>query len=75
MALDDGLVLLIFRFASCIASSLAGQGESSLLMSIVMPCYEILGAVLLGIVTGWVPILALKTILESEKVLAFTLLR
>jgi NhaP-type Na+/H+ or K+/H+ antiporter len=73
VALDDGLALLIFGFASSVATSLTGQAESSLLMSIAMPCYEILGAVLLGVATGWVLILALRTMLEPDKVLAFTL--
>ncbi len=73
VALDDGLALLIFGFASSIAASLTGQGESSLLMSIVMPCYEILGALFLGVATGWVLIVALRTMLESDQVLAFTL--
>ncbi|MFC1763948.1 cation:proton antiporter [Planctomycetota bacterium] len=73
VALDDGLALLIFGFASSIASSLIGKSESSLLMNIVTPCYEILGAVIVGVATGWVLVLVLKYILEPEKILAFTL--
>ncbi|NQV33100.1 MAG: cation:proton antiporter [Phycisphaeraceae bacterium] len=73
VALDDGLALLIFGFASSVASSLIGKGESSLLMNIVTPCYEILGAVAVGLITGLVLVFVLKYILEPEKILAFTL--
>ncbi len=73
VALDDGLALLIFGFASSVASSLIGKSESSLLMNIVTPCYEILGAVMVGVVTGLILVLVLKYILEPEKILAFTL--
>jgi NhaP-type Na+/H+ or K+/H+ antiporter len=73
VALDDGLALLIFGFASSVASSLIGKGESSLLMNIVTPCYEILGAVVVGVVTGLVLVFVLKYILEPDKILAFTL--
>jgi len=73
VALDYGLALLIFGFASSIASSLIGNSDSSLLMNIVTPCYEILGAVFVGVVTGLVLVLVLKYILEPEKILAFTL--
>lgn len=73
VALDDGLALLIFGFASSVASSLIGTSESSLLMNIVTPCYEILGAVAVGLITGLVLVFVLKYILEPEKILAFTL--
>ena len=73
VALDDGLALLIFGFASSVASSLIGEGQSSLLMNIVTPCYEILGAVAVGLATGGVLVFVLKYILEPEKILAFTL--
>lgn len=73
VALDDGLALLIFGFASSVASSLIGEGQSSLLMNILTPCYEILGAVVVGVVTGLVLVFVLKYILEPEKILAFTL--
>ncbi|MCF7972430.1 MAG: cation:proton antiporter [Phycisphaerae bacterium] len=73
VALDDGLALLIFGFASSVASSLIGNGQASLLKSILMPCYEIAGAVGVGVATGLVLVVVLKYILEPDKILAFTL--
>lgn len=73
VALDDGLALLIFGFASSAASALTGNGEVSLLAGILTPFYEILGAIALGVLTGLVLVFVLKYILEPDKILAFTL--
>jgi len=73
VALDDGLALLIFGFASSAASALTGSGESSLLVGILTPFYEIIGAVVLGVLTGIVLVFVLKYILEPDKILAFSL--
>lgn len=73
VALDDGLALLIFGFASSAASALTGNVETSLLTGILTPFYEILGAVALGVLTGLVLVFVLKYILEPDKILAFTL--
>ncbi len=76
VALDDGLALLIFGFASSAAAVLAGSSNSeqtSVVKSILMPFYEIFGAVILGLVTGLVLVFVLKYILEPDKILTFTL--
>jgi len=73
VALDDGLALFIFGFAGSIASSLTGTSQHSFLVGLLMPCYEIVGAVLLGIITGFALILILKYILEPDKILVFSL--
>ncbi|MCF7955439.1 MAG: cation:proton antiporter [Phycisphaerae bacterium] len=73
VALDDGLALLIFGFASSAASALTGTGESSLLAGILTPFYEIIGAIVLGVLTGLLLVFVLKYILEPDKILAFTL--
>ncbi|MCK4998943.1 MAG: cation:proton antiporter [Anaerohalosphaera sp.] len=73
VALDDGLALLIFGFASSAASALTGSGQASLLSSILTPFYEIIGAIILGVLTGIVLVFVLKYIMEPDKILAFTL--
>jgi len=73
VALDDGLALLIFGFAGSAASAITGSGESSLLAGILTPLCEIIGAIVLGVLTGMVLVFVLKYILEPDKILAFTL--
>lgn len=73
VALDDGLALLIFGFASSAATALTGTGHESMLKTIGMPLYEIFGAVALGVITAIVLVFALKLINEQDKVLTFTL--
>jgi len=73
VALDDGLALLLYGFASSAAGALTGTGHGSLAKNIIMPVYEIFGAIILGAATGWLLILALKYIREHDKVLTFTI--
>ena len=71
VALDDGLALLLYGFASSIAGALLGNGQSSLWKMILMPCYEIVGSIALGIAAGTALHFILKIIRDRDKALAF----
>lgn len=73
VALDDGFALLLFGFAGSAAGILTGNTSHGLLMSILLPLYEIFGAIAIGLITGAILIFALKFITEEEKVLTFTI--
>lgn len=73
VALDDGLALLLYGFAGSLATVLTGGGHGSWVMNLLMPFWEILGAVALGLGIGLILVFLVKHIEESEKVLAFAL--
>ncbi|NIP50531.1 MAG: hypothetical protein GWN61_20095 [candidate division Zixibacteria bacterium] len=74
VALDDGLGLLLYGFASSIAVLLTGTGQSPIWSAILMPVCEILGSIVLGILTGVSLSLIVKLIKEEyEKTLTFTI--
>ena len=53
VALDDAVALMAFGFAVAMVNILQHPGESSVVMSILMPVIEILGSILLGFVLGF----------------------
>lgn len=53
VALDDAVALMAFGFAVAMVNILQHPGESSVVMSILMPVFEILGSILLGFVLGF----------------------
>lgn len=72
VALDDGLALLLFGFASAVARTMLDHSRFSVL-TVVRPLYEIFGALLLG---GGVALLlhwARRQIREKELLLALAL--
>ena len=71
VALDDGLSLLLFGFASSIAVALMGNTDHSIAATIFMAVYEIAGAVVLGVLAGVVLGFVLKNINEPDKALPF----
>lgn len=73
VALDDGLALLLFAIASSIAGSLSGNTNNVILRTFVQPLYEIGGAVIIGILAGFVLSKLLKKYSEEERHLAFSL--
>ncbi|MFH1616833.1 MAG: cation:proton antiporter [Planctomycetota bacterium] len=73
VALDDGLALLLYGFASSIAGAILGNGERSVGKMIFIPSYEIAGAIVLGIAAGALLHLIFKFIRDSDKALAFTI--
>lgn len=60
VALDDAVALMAFGFAVAVVNMIANPGESSVLMSIIMPFVEILGSILLGFVLGFLFSLPLR---------------
>ena len=73
VAMDDGVALLLFAFASSIASSLLGKTDASIALSIIRLLYEIGFAMLLGIFTGFVLNKIIRNFNDEDKILAFSL--
>jgi Kef-type K+ transport system membrane component KefB len=73
VAMDDGLGLLIFAFASSIAASMVGKGNGVSLAIILSPLYEIGGALILGIIFGAMICYMLRKSQEEDKILAFSI--
>ncbi len=73
VALDDGLSLILFGFAATAAQLLTGNNETSLAENLLLPVWDIAGAVVIGVVMGLVLVFFLRKIHEHDKVLSFTL--
>jgi len=73
VALDDALALLLYGFASSLAAVLLGGGHGNWAANLLMPFWEIFGAVALGFGIGLILAFIAKHIEESEKVLVFGL--
>jgi Kef-type K+ transport system membrane component KefB/predicted transcriptional regulator len=73
VALDDGLALLLYGFAGSLAAVLLGGGHGNWAANILMPFWEIFGAVALGLGIGLILVFLAKHIEDPEKVLAFAL--
>ena len=72
IALDDGLSLLLYGFASSVAGMIEGNGQSWLTILVEGLLKEIGGAIILGVVAGWVLSLIVKRAGEEAITLAFT---
>jgi len=73
VALDDGLALLLYGFATSFAGALLGDGHSNWLLSLAVPLWEIFGAIALGGLTGFVLVLIFRYVEETDKLLTFTI--
>jgi Kef-type K+ transport system membrane component KefB len=73
VALDDGLALLLYGFAGSLAAVLLGGGHGNWAANILMPCWEIFGAVALGFGSGLILVFLAKYIEDPEKILAFAI--
>jgi Kef-type K+ transport system membrane component KefB len=73
VALDDGLALLLYGFAASFAGVLLGNGQTSWLLNLGMPLWEIFGAIALGAAVGFVLVLVFRYIQEADKLLTFTI--
>jgi len=71
VALDDGLALLLYGVASSIATALTGGAGGSVVLPILTAGLEIVGAVVLGVLSGILLSFILKRIKDSDKALAF----
>ena len=72
VALDDALSLLLYGFASSIAAALIGKTHGSRWITMLTAFSEIAGAVVLGVLAGFLLSFILKLIKEPDKALAFT---
>ncbi len=70
VALDDGLGLLLYSLASTVAMRLTGIESGSAMISLLRVCYEIGGAVLLGMGTGVILSLSVRRITDQGRTLA-----
>lgn len=52
VALDDAVALIAFGFSMAIVNSMQNPGQSSVIMSAVLPIIEIVGSVVIGLVLG-----------------------
>ena len=72
VALDDALALLLYGFASSIAAAITGETDGSMWMVMLTAMLEIVGAIVLGVLAGFLLSSILKLIKEPDKALAFT---
>ncbi len=73
VALDDGLALLLYGFASAIARVLLSGGGFSLMSMVGRPLFELVGAVLLGAVLAVAFKYVYRHVREKELMMAFAL--
>ena len=72
VALDDGLALMLYGVASSIAKTLIGHGrEGGLSASLLHTAYELFGAVILGVLAGWLLNRVLRFARDHDKALTF----
>jgi Kef-type K+ transport system membrane component KefB/CBS domain-containing protein len=69
VALDDGLALLLYGFASSVADLLSGNPGFSLMNALGKPLYHIVGSVLLGALMGSAYAIALRIFYNREIIL------
>ncbi len=72
VALDDGLSLILYGFASSLAGIISGSSESWLKVLMLGPLREIGGAILLGAAAGWVLAFVIKRRRDQAMILAIT---
>ncbi len=69
VALDDGLALLLYSFASSIGNLLSGHSAFSLATALGRPLYDILGSVILGAILGSAYAIVLRIFYSREIIL------
>jgi Kef-type K+ transport system membrane component KefB/predicted transcriptional regulator len=69
VALDDGLALLLYSFASSVADLFSGSTGFSLMSAIGKPLYHILGSVILGAIVGSAYAIVLRLFYNREIIL------
>jgi len=69
VALDDGLALLLYGFASSVADLLSGKAAFSLTNALGKPLYYILGSIVLGILVGAAYAIFLRIFYNREVIL------
>lgn len=69
VALDDGLALLLFGFASSMVDLLSGNADFSLINAIGRPVYDIMGSIFLGILMGSAYAVVLRLLYNRDMIL------
>jgi len=69
VALDDGLALLLYGFASSVADLLSGNAGFSLMNALGKPLYYILGSIILGALVGSAYAIVLRIFYNREVIL------
>jgi len=69
VALDDGLALLLYGFASSLADLLTGNAEFSLMNAFGKPLYHILGSIILGTLVGAAYAMVLRVFYNRQMIL------
>lgn len=69
VALDDGLALLLYGFASSVADLLTGNATFSLMNALGKPLYYILGSIILGVLVGSAYAIVLRVFFNREVIL------
>ena len=69
VALDDGLALLLYGFASSAADFLSGGAVFSLMNALGKPLYHILGSIILGALVGLAYVVFLRVFYNREMIL------
>lgn len=74
VALDDVLALFLFAISASIISSIqGGNNATSLLMNILTPVLEIGGAVVIGVIAGYILSYLVRHYQDAERVLSFSI--
>ena len=73
VAMDDAFALLLFALASSITGMLTGQGDSGLLAGLGDLAWEIGMAVLIGIAAGFIIRRVIRSYMDDDKILAFSI--
>ena len=60
VAVDDAIALMAFGICVAIATMITGTGNSNIIMSIIQPIIEIIGALGIGFILGWLMLVPLK---------------
>ena len=74
VALDDVVALFLFAISASVISSIQGGGNAtSLLMNITTPVLEIGGAVVIGVIAGYILSYLVRHYQDAERVLSFSI--
>ncbi len=73
VALDDATAIIMYAFAGAAVSALTGMNNASLLNVAVKPVTEILGALLIGVIFGFILVRTVSWIKQRESLLVVIL--
>ncbi len=73
VAMDDGVALLLFAIASSVAGILSGQAGDALGVSLLKLLWEVGAAVGLGLLAGLLIRRVVRSLLDDDKILAFSI--